>query len=813
MNNDASATPVPSMRLGMLGIVAVALFATLIVRLWILQVVSGEQFSAEAAANRTRVVAVDAPRGRILDRNGTVVVSNRESIVVTLDRLELSEMADDDASAALQSLSSALERFGHNMDPDALRDRLADARFGPLVPVPVVSDVSEEVEVFLRERHDEYPGVSVERVWVRDYPYGQLAAHLVGYVGPITEAQLASDDAYEPDAWVGKTGVERVFEVDLRGTPGTRVIEVDALDNPVRVVEEAGTSPVPGRDVYLTIDLDLQALAEESLANELAAARARPVPPQLDPEEPPDPPFIAPAGAAVVMDPESGDVLAMASAPTYNPEVFVGGISQREWRALNSESSFSPLLNRATEGGYAPGSTFKPFTAAAAVESGLIDADETTFRDEGKYRVDECTGGTCVFRNAQDAVYGDVDLRRALTVSSDTFFYWLGESFWTERTTGRAFGDPIADYARLYGFGTPTGVQVSNEASGFVPDPDTSKQRHLDNPEAFPFGGDWFVGNNVITAIGQGEVLSTPMQLARAYGALATGGSLLAPNVVGEVREANGDLVRAIGVREVATIDIAAETQQALVDGLVGVVETSEGTADHVFADFPLERFPIAGKTGTAEVGGKADTSLFAGYGPVGAPKYVVVAVLEESGFGGESAAPLVRTLFDGLAGVTEVPAVRSRIDAIDVYLQEPTYRSPSGGAELALADVAALRPDPSATDDDGVEDSAEDSTADGAEASTDGGTAASTGDDPADETPATAPPATAPSTTVPASSAPTTTAPTTTAPTTTGPTTTAPVSTTNAPLAETAPPSGAVVPPPVDAPAPPASVDPGGDV
>ena len=418
------------LRLGMLGIVAVTLFLTLFARLWFLQMTATESFQVEAQANRIRTVVLPAPRGRILDVEGRVLVDNRQSIVVTIDRREFAELDEEDGETLLDRMAAELTRFGVPTDRDFLDARLVDARFDRLLPVPIAEDVSEEFEIFLREWQEEFPSVAVERVWVRTYPFGTEAAHMLGYVGPITESELADRSSgdnpsrYRGGDAIGKTGIERIFEDDLRGTPGERIIEVDARDNPVRVLDARSTAARQGDDVRLTIDINVQATAQGLLERTLAEARRR------VPEEPEDPEFRAPGGAAVVMDPNTGQVLAMASAPTYDPEIFVNGITQEDWDALNVESAFNPLVNRATEGLYAPGSTFKPFVVHAATTTGLVDPEETVFNDTGSYRVEECTGGSCTFRNAGEQAYGPVDVRSALTVSSDAFFYWIGDSFW-----------------------------------------------------------------------------------------------------------------------------------------------------------------------------------------------------------------------------------------------------------------------------------------------------------------------------------------------------------------------------------------------
>jgi penicillin-binding protein 2 len=302
------------------------------------------------------------------------------------------------------------------------------------------------------------------------------------------------------------------------------------------------------------------------------------------------------------------------------------------------------LLNRAIQGEYAPGSTFKLITAYAGLSSGVI-TPEYVWHDEGTYRVPNCRGESCGFNNAGRRAYGNVDLREALTVSSDTYFYDIGARMWFAR---EQLGDPIQDTAELFGLGADTGVPLPNERSGRVMTPEEYAARHEDNPTAFP-DGVWQAGDNVNIAIGQGEMLVTPLQLANAYATLANGGTLHSPNIALEVRRAGSEeVVRRYEPRVLRQIPIDPAWRQALVDGFVGVTQAEGGTASGTFSGFP--NWLVAGKTGTAEVSGKADTAVFAAFAPSVDSQYAVAAFLEESGFGGVAAAPLVRRILEPLA-------------------------------------------------------------------------------------------------------------------------------------------------------------------
>ena len=642
----------PRLRLGIVGVVGISLFAALFARLWFLQVMASPEYQVAAKANQQRTVVEPAPRGRILDRNGFVLVDNRISIVVTLDRQALEPLEDDERDRVVARLSEELGRYGHPMTTESIENRLTDVRFSPYTPVPISEDVPEELAVYLSEHLDEFEdAVAVESRAVRSYPYGRLASHILGYVGPINDEEYedllaaGNGEGYQLDDEIGKAGVERTFEADLRGTPGERVLEVDAEGRPIR--ELSSKPPIPGDDIVLTIDANIQGLAEQALEEELERARNRRVRGNNAPNA-------APAGSAVVLDPRDGSVIAMASFPDFEPAQFTNGIDSLEWSALNDPASFYPLNNRAIQGQYSPGSTFKLITAFAGLRTGAI-APESTLHDTGVYRVENCSGESCTFRNAGSRPYGNVDLRRALTVSSDVYFYKLGDRFWAERGT---FGDPIQEAARAFGMGVDSLVPLPGEQAGLVPTAEHRRRRHEENPTAFP-NPDWRTGDNVNLAIGQGDMLVTPLQLTNAYATLVNGGTVYAPKIVSRVQApADGRLIRTVENRVISNVELPPQIRQPIIDGLIGAVNHEEGTAYGTFQGFPAG-FTVAGKTGTAEVSGlRADTALFVGIGPMENPQYVVTAVLEESGFGGVAAAPLVRRILEPLADPTLMPTV-----------------------------------------------------------------------------------------------------------------------------------------------------------
>ncbi|MFP5322489.1 MAG: penicillin-binding protein 2 [Acidimicrobiia bacterium] len=640
----------PRLRLGVLGVVAIALFVALFARLWYLQVMSSESFTEAAEANRLRVVQVEAPRGRILDRDGTVIVDNRVSIVVTVDRVRFADLEDGERRRMLTRLAEELTRYGTPVTPQQLQDRVDDVRYSRYAPVPVAEDVTEELKIYVEENAQDFPAVAVERVAVRRYPFGTRAAHVIGYVGEINDEELAERESkpktYIRGDQIGKTGIERIYEDDLRGMPGQTVYEVDAKGDPVRILEDLSTPPIPGDDVWLTIDIETQSLAEDLLAQALADARSRPVR---------GVPTRGNAGAVVVTDPRDGDVIAMASYPVFDPGSFVNGVSSSEFEYLTSDATDKPIFNRAIQGEYAPGSTFKLFSGMAALEAGLRTPEQTIL-DEGRFTLSECSG-RCSWQNAGSKAYGAVDLRRAMTVSSDVYFYSIGADFW--RARGALGDEAMQDVVRRFGFGQETGVSLPSEQDGRIPTPRQRAQQHQDNPTAFP-NGEWYTGDNVNMAIGQGDVAVTPLQLVNAYASFANGGTRFAPNIVTRITRggAPDQVKRSFEPRINGRFEMAPAFRSAMLDGLLGVTTAEGGTARTTFEGFPNETYPIAGKTGTAQVNGKADTALFTAFGPAPAPEYAVAVVLEESGYGGISAAPVARALFDVFAGVLPMPTI-----------------------------------------------------------------------------------------------------------------------------------------------------------
>lgn len=658
-DNGPVSSPSP-LRMGIVGIVVLSLFGALFVRMWALQVIDADRYTEVSQANRVRVVAEDAPRGRILDAGGRVVVDNRTSRVVTVERDVLDGLGAQGAEELLTRLAAELTASGTPTKVSRMQRLVVDPRYDPLQPVPVAIDVADDFEVFLAERAAEFPGVAVKRESVRSYPFGRTAAHVVGYTGRISQedldvarqaseqpesvgpdagviARTAVDKPYQPDSGVGLTGVERTFEQQLRGVPGKRTIEVDARGVPVRDLEVQ--PPVPGNDVQLTIDIELQQIAEAELVTQLESAR------RSTGGGP------APAGSVVIADPRNGDIVAMASYPTFAPADFVNGISADRYEALTGGSpTQNPLPNRALSGLYAPGSTFKPLTVWAALADGLIDTS-VTLNDPGFYFIGGCDGPSCRRTNSGSEPLGIVDISRSLTRSSNVFYYWLGDKFYGARTNR---GDLLQQRLAELGLGAATGVELPGEPSGVIPGPGWKQQTWEALPADQQAFGDpvWYPGDEASLSIGQGDLLVTPLQMAMAFGVFANGGTLYQPHVVGRVLEPGeqpgtpGDTgwVQPEIIRQ---LPMEPAWRNAIVDGMTGAAGDPSGTARQAFADWDFSTWPVAAKTGTAEVAGRASTSVFGAFVPAGAPELVAFAILEESGFGGVAAGPMTRRILE----------------------------------------------------------------------------------------------------------------------------------------------------------------------
>jgi penicillin-binding protein 2 len=623
----------------------VFMFAALTTRLWFLQVLASEEFSKAANENRLRLVRIDPLRGQIVDRHGNPLVINRSSTIVLVDRSDPGFRQDKEG--VMFRLSNLLK-----VPLEDLLERLSSRKYLPYQPIPVAEDVPKEAVFFIQEHPDDFPGVSYELGAVREYPNGTLGAHLLGYVGEISETQLDDPALKDYDAGdiVGKAGVEASYEQFLHGKPGIRAVQVNAQG---RVLDdnfnEGAQPPTPGNNLVLAMDLDIQKLAERSLSLGIRLARQT-----LDPTSGVN--LKATGGSAIVMDPKTGRVLALASNPTYDPDLFTGGLSTKEalgldlctpkkGKACPRPSHNNPLLDRALLAAYPPGSTFKPFVAAAAIKDGFATLG-------GSYHCPPKIeyGGT-PFHNWDLGTNTYYSMTDALAHSCDTVFYGFGIKWWQQYYRSGRTDELMQRDLRQMGFGKKTGIDLPADTPGRVPTEEYTHDLFEAHPEVFGdeyFG--WLPGYYINMSIGQGFMLTTPMQLAVAYSALANGGTLYEPRVAYQVKSPGGKTVRTVKPEKVGRIPLSRRTTLALRDALTRV--TTDGTAAYSFQGFPLDRIPVAGKTGTADITGKQPFSWFAAMAPANNPKYVVVVMVEQGGHGSTTAAPIVRRIFEGLFGL-----------------------------------------------------------------------------------------------------------------------------------------------------------------
>jgi penicillin-binding protein 2 len=603
------------LRVAVVGGVAAVLFAVLFFRLWNLQVLSGDEYLAEAKNNRTREFKVIAPRGDILDRDGNVLVDNRTSLALQLNTAKLPEDPAEERAELVR-----LGELAHMSLRKVRRTIKEGEEVAAGAPVTLRRDVGYELIAYVEENQEEFPGVAVQRVFVRHYPNGSMAAHVLGNVGEISEEELkeARYKNLEPGDEIGQAGAEDAYDKYLRGDPGLTRIQVNALGEPTPGGQLVSTPPIPGDNLKLTIDEEVQQAGEEAVG-----AQGLP-------------------GAFVSMNIDTGQILALGSFPTYDPTDLIEP-TQTQVNELYRDPVLAPLFNRATEGAYPTGSIFKIITALAALENGQITPDEV-INDAGQIEV-----GTQTFQNAGGEAHGPVELRRALQVSSDVYFYLLGWHMWD---TGE-----LQEWAHKMGIGRPAGLDLPEEAEGLLPTQQWRNQLYKEELTERP----WSAGDNIQLATGQGDLQTNPLQMALAYAALGNGGKIVTPHVGMEIEDAAGRVLKEFEPKVQRRFHIDAGYRDVILEGLHAAAQEGDGTAAGVFGGFPI---PIAGKTGTAERPGHADQSWFAALSPYPNPRIVTVATIEEGGFGAESAAPVVLRILE------------------EVYKKRASEVSSAGGSE-----------------------------------------------------------------------------------------------------------------------------------
>ncbi len=562
----------PSLRLRIVGVVVLVLFGVLVLRLWTLQVVEGKTYAAAVTRNQVRVVSVPAPRGAIVDRNGTVLVSNMPQLEILLSRAEAAQ------NPSIIGKVAALV----GQTPQQVQASVNNNRYSPYEPVPVAVGVSTSTVQFLQTNQANYPGVTVETVAQRTYPQGgTTGTQILGYTGDITSKQLAAhpNQGYTQGSLVGVSGIEAQYEPYLRGVAGRQALSVDAQGNVVGTLST--TAPQVGDTVVLNMTTGLQQWVQQALQQQILADRQT-----LDGIDGRYPP--APNGAVVVMNPQTGAIDALASYPSYDLNEWVGGISSANFSALEATGAEN---NYAIEGLYTPGSTFKLVTATAALQDGIWTPGQY-YNDTGSFKIPGCPAAGvvstqgCVLNDNPGDGTGEYNISGALTVSSDSFFYNLGNLFYSAR--GQYGETPIQNEATQYGEGTITGIDIPGEAQGRVDSQATRQKLHQESPTNFPTTS-WYTGDNIEMAFGQGGTVLTPIEQAVAYSTFANGGTRYAPQVASEIVDPlTGKVVKKLAPQVTGHVAISPTNYSAILQGLEGVVSNPNGTAYGDFVGIPV---------------------------------------------------------------------------------------------------------------------------------------------------------------------------------------------------------------------------------
>jgi penicillin-binding protein 2 len=661
-----------NLRLLVLGVLVISLLGTMLARLFYLQVLEGSEYRAAAVNNTVREVVEPAVRGLVVDQAGRPLISNRTSLVVTVDRQAL-QREEDKGEAVIARLAKILD-----LPQENIADRLMTCgsegakpppvcwNGSPYQPIPIASDVEAQTALTIMEKRSDFTGVNAKLSAIREYPapFNVNAAHILGYLGPVTEDQLAQQAGSE--AWdrlrrtdvVGRSGVEDSYDAQLRGKPGVTTLAVDTAGRVTGTLEEK--APQSGDYLVSSIDAHLQSVVEKELVGAVQRAQRQG--------------YAGDSAAAVVLDVRNGNVLAMASYPTYDPNIWVGGVTQKQFKSLMESDSLS---SNAIQGLFAPGSTYKVVSTAAAGREGYTLYGDYNCPNKIKL-------GTQTFRNYESAGYGRISLARALEVSCNTVFYGIANRMWEQaggNDANRSASDPIAEAATLFGFGARTGIDLPGESRGRVSGrefkatnweaqkdtwcknaiegyPETRKtdKKLADyftalDKENCADGFRWREGDALNAAIGQGDTIVTPLQMAVAYAAIANGGTVYQPRVIKAIVDSEGRTVEKFEPVINSQLDVPRSTINFLRESLPRV--TTDGSGETPFAGFPLDQIPVASKTGSAQVtGDKVSTSWFASYAPANKPRYAVVMMVTQGGTGSKTSGPGVRKIYEALFGV-----------------------------------------------------------------------------------------------------------------------------------------------------------------
>ena len=573
-------------------IVSVLVIAVLIGRAAYLQIYQGEYYAGLADGNRIRIVPAMAPRGTFYDRNGELLVTNRPGFSVSL--LPLTAPISDDV---IERLSNLLK-----VPTEDIKKKIAG--HSGFDPIRIKTDVTPDIVSIIEEQKSSYPGVVIEVTPIRDYILKQEGAHTFGYVSEIndTELEKMKDQGYKSGDIIGKFGLEKVYDKELRGENGGQQVEVDVSGKPVQILGRK--EPVPGDDLELTIDIKLQQAAEKAVDDQLTQIGAH-------------------AAAAVVMNPQTGEILAMVSRPAFDPNLFAHGISSKDWNQLNN-NPYHPMDNKTITGEYPPGSTFKIVTGTAALTEGVVTPDEQIF-DSGHHWI-------IPKGNADGEALGWLNFRTALAHSDNVYFYEMGNRLGIDR---------LEKYARMFGLGQKTGIDLPYEATGLVANR-RYKEKNFDD-------GEWYLSETFDAAIGQGFNLVTPLQAAMVMGEIAADGKRYKPHVVNRILAPDGSVVKEFQPELLSQLDVPEEDIKLVQDGRHDV--TKYGTAASSFRGFTVD---IAGKTGTAENSQGRDHGWFVAYGPFDNPNIVVAVIVENGGYGSQSAVPIGRKILEAAFGLNQ---------------------------------------------------------------------------------------------------------------------------------------------------------------
>ena len=598
-------------RIGKLGIIVVLIIITLIARLGYLQIIQGSEFKQKADENRIRLMPIMAPRGIFFDRNGVSMVTNRPGFSVSL--VPIQGPINDDVIVRLANILG--------MKPDEIRQKVVK-QDNPLEPIMIKNDVSQEIVAKIEENRNDLPGVVLEIQAMRSYVNNEMAAHVIGYVSEISDSELAQKRAegYKTGDIIGKFGLEKVWDKDIRGTNGGTQIEVDVSGRPVKVLGKL--DPVPGNDLVLTIDSKIQKAAEQAIDNRLNYLQKK-----LGNVN-------AKAAAAVVINPQNGEILAMVSRPAFNPNLFIGGISSKDWKVIN-DNPFNPMENRAIAGEHPPGSTFKIVTGTAALELGKVTPEEKIFDSGHHWLIPK--------GNALNEALGWISFKEALSKSDNVYFYEMGN---------RVGIDNLEKYARMYGLGDYTGINLGGEANGLV-----ANRKYKEKA----YGEEWYLSETFDAAIGQGFNLATPLQMAQVLVQVANGGHRYRPYLVSKIVTPKGQIVKEFKPEETGRVQISDKNLNLIRDALHEVALPG-GTAANVFDGFPIS---IAGKTGTAENSHGDDHGWFVCYAPFDNPTIAVAVIVEQGGFGSDSAVPIARKILEAAFNIP------SKKDMADTFAEE----------------------------------------------------------------------------------------------------------------------------------------------